>query len=80
MYIYNEKVLSQEKKILNVKRKGVIGGIVGISFVFKEIRSLIKSLMLKGIKGVEILRNNFRQLSFYFVKLIKGKFINERVY
>jgi hypothetical protein len=63
-----------------VKRKGAIGGIVGISPVLKEIRSLIKSLMLKGIKGVETSRNNLRQLSFHLVKLTKGKLINERAH
>ena len=49
------------------RRKGTPGSVIELSPMFKEIKSLKKSLVLNGIKGVVTSGSGFTKLSVQLV-------------
>jgi hypothetical protein len=55
MQIYNAKEQDEQEKnekVYSLRRKGVLGSVMELNPVLKEIQMLKKTIVLNGIKGV----------------------------
>ena len=73
MQIYNAKEQDEQEKnekVYSLRRKGVLGSVMELNPVLKEIQMLKKTIVLNGIKGVVPSGRDSIQLS---LQSLKGK-------
>lgn len=67
------KPIKEKYKLYIFRRTGVAGSVIELSLVLKEIKYLMKSMMLNGIKGMMISRQDLPNQISSLLKGIKEK-------